>query len=83
MYNYVTRIRLVCAVNVIDTNLPKEKWTNSEHPYPLNEFDAQQLTDNIDNVSEDDNIDQYWLEYYVPLDEAWYRACDLPAICIN
>ena len=83
MYSYVTRIRLVCAVNVIDTDLPKEKWTYCEYHYPLCEGAAQCLTDNIDIVTEDDNIDQFWLEYYVPLDEAWYRAYDLPAICID
>lgn len=82
MHNYVTRIRLVCAVNFIDTDLPKEKWTYCEYHYQPCEEAAQCLTDNIDLVTEDDNIDQFWLEYYVPLDEAWYRASDLPAICL-
>lgn len=83
MYNYVTKVRFVCAVNVIETNIPKEKWVYNKYAYPFTEYSAQKLADDIDNVTEDDNIDQHWLEYYVPLDEAWYRACDLPAICIN
>ena len=83
MYNYVTKVRFVCAVNVIETNIPKEKWVYNEYTYPFTEYSAQKLADDLDNVTEDDNIDQFWMEYYVPLDEAWYRACDLPAICIN
>lgn len=83
MYRYVTKVRFVCAVNVIETNIPKEKWVYNTYAYPFTEYGAQKLADDLDNVTEDDNVDKHWLEYYVPMDDEWCKACDLPALCTS
>jgi hypothetical protein len=79
--NNVSRLRIVCGINYIDTELVKDWWPFAEFNYPITEFNSDNMLISMEKAIE--SCDTTWYEYYVPSHESWYKRCELPDICLQ
>lgn len=78
---YITRIRLMCGIHGIDSNIISEKWLYKELDYSEESMD--ELLSCMDQIVTGELADTYWVEYFVPVDDEWYTRDDLPAVCLG
>lgn len=78
-YRNIDRIRLMCGIYGIDSEVISERFAYKDMPYSEESMDI--LLGAMDEVVSMELADTQWIEYFVPMEDAWFCYEDLPAIC--